>query len=97
MTPAELAANTLSLAAMDPRLLLECRLKEHAAGLQLARKIRQAARKIRKAEGFKRQVAAAYRCMRPEPITDDEATDVATDNAKGSESITDEVTVIVCL
>ena len=82
MTPAELAANTLLLAATDPRLLLECRSKEHAAALRVERN-------IKKAERFKREVAFAYRAMSPQPFFlfshhEEEAPVVDTNKAKGS-------------
>ena len=91
MTPAEFAANTRALAATDPRLLVECRLKEHAAVLR-------AMRNIRKAERVQRAVADRYRAMRPLAVTADntDGTDVDTNNAKGPESQTDEVKIVMC-
>ena len=90
MTPAELAANTLVLAATDPRLLMECRVKEHAAALR-------AGRKIRKAEPFQRQVAGGYRAMRPLALTkgSTEGTGVDTKDASGSDSSTEEEVMTV--
>ena len=84
MTPAELAANTLVLAATNPRLLMECRVKEHAAALRVGRK-------IRKSERRQREVAAGYRCLRPIAETEGstEGRGVDTKDASGSESSTE--------
>ena len=91
MTPAEFAANTLALAATYPRLLLECRLKEHKAVLRARRIIRQA-------ERVERAVADCFTAMRQLAVTEDntDGTHVASNNAKGPESKTDEVKIVMC-
>ena len=86
MTP-----DTLALAATDPRLLVECRLKEHVAVLR-------ARRKIRKADRLQRAVADCYTAMRPLAVTADNThgTDIDANNAKGPEPQTDEAKIVMC-